>query len=138
MKHIKFTDVYPNGPTLFRYIIVEEETGDDAVMCSPVKMYCAVAMEWYQTAQGDTPEKAVQSLEHCMMGNAAIKLEHPSHEIGPAPEDYQRVATSGDIFISSHKGWNDVFGQRKWPIVARGVLDMEQSKMRLVMKGPTC
>ncbi len=108
-------------------------------MISKVKAYCAVALEWYQTGSGRTPEQALQSLEHLLLATAALKMEHPTgREPGPAPEDYQRVATSGEIFLSTHRGWNEMFGRNQWPIVRRGVIDMGKSKFRIVTKDPSC
>lgn len=132
-QRMTFMEAMPTAPTLFRYIVLEEESWTCPLMIATKKLYVAVAMEWYQTAQGETPDKAVEALEQMLMGNAAIAFEHPDHAPKPSPEDYQRVATSGDRYINSDPKWAEFLGRDHWPIVGRGTIDMAQSKMRLAL-----
>ncbi len=129
---LSFTEAFPTAPTLFRYIVLEEESWTCPLMIATRKLYVAVAMEWYQTAQGDSVEQAVQSLEMLLLGNAALRLDCPNHNPKPAPEDYQRVATSGDRYINPDPKWAEFCGTDHWPIVARGTIDMAKSEARIV------
>jgi hypothetical protein len=131
---LTFLEAMPHAPTLFRYIVLEEESYTCPLMIATRKLYVAVAMEWYQTAQGETPEKAILGLEQMLLCNAAIAWEHPGHAPRPSPEDYQRVATSGDRYTNPDPRWQAVCGTDHWPIVARGTIDMAKSEMRLVLK----
>lgn len=127
-----FHEAMPHAPTLFRYIVLEEESWTCPLMIKTKKLYVAVAMEWYQTAQGESVDDAVDGLEQMLMGNAAIAWDHPDHSPKPSPEDYQRVATSGDAYICGDQNWRQHFGEEGLPIVRRGTIDMSQSRMRLV------
>lgn len=134
-RKITFTEAAPSAPTLFRYIVLEETCWTCPLMIATKTMYVAVAMEWYSTAQGETPEQAIERLEYVLMGEAAITSEHPDRvPIIPAPEDYQRVAESGDAYVMADAKWAEAIGGNRWPIVKRGTIDMAQSKMRLVLR----
>jgi predicted RNase H-like HicB family nuclease len=116
---------------------MEETAWTCPLMIATKSMYVAVAMEWYVVAQGDTQKEATQGLEHLLMGYAAIYREHhakntPFIPPKPAPEDYQRVVTSGDHYTNPDPKWAEFCGADSWPIVGRGVIDMAQSGMRLV------
>lgn len=95
------------------------------------RMYVAVTLEWYVTAQGETIAHALHALETLFIGYAA--LQHVG-VLGMtpklAPEEYQRVATRGDWVIHAQKSWREFTGRDRTPIVHRCVLDMAESKMR--------
>lgn len=119
-----------NWPTQFRYIVLAETCSTGESERDPVTglninklrtMYVAVALEWHLIAQGSTIQEAIDVLERLFLTQAAIQLRYPdAKEPSPAPEDYQRVATSGD--------YARVGGPR---VAQRGVLDMAQSQYRL-------
>ncbi len=141
---ITFLDVAKqhNWPTQFRYIVLAETCSTDESERDPVTglnitkvktMYVAVALEWYIVAQGDTIEKAVEALKHLFMTQAAIKRQYPdSNDPRPSPEDYQRVATSGDWYICTDPKWAAVCRKRR--VAKRGIIDMAQSTCYLVPK----
>lgn len=109
-------------PSRFRVIVLREG-----------KRYSAVALEWYMVASANTPVEAVKRLEHLLFGQGMLLLEFrnsPHAGMKPAPEDYQRIATSGD-FVCTHTGWKTVFPD-SLPVVHRCVLDMNASRLRLV------
>lgn len=133
---LTFMECAPSAPTLFRYIVMEESCWTCPLMIAVKKMYVAVAMEWHQLAQGESVEDAVDSLEQLLMGNAAMMLRNPKHNPEPSPEDYQRVATSGQSYICADPKWRLHFGEAGTPIVARGVIDMAKSGMRIVPSEP--
>jgi hypothetical protein len=121
--------------TKFRVLVTEETVYTDELCIATKKMYCAVALEWYIAAQGESVQEAVDSCERLLVQQAWMLAQdwHKRFSLPePAPEDYQRCRNSGDTFICTDSQWSQVI--RPCPIVHRADIDLETSKWRIVEK----
>ncbi len=122
-------------PTLFKVVVILERIryeNPKTFQMEEQNIYASQAIEWDVCASGETIELAVRRLETLIFGHVIIMLEHPGHvPIGPAPEAWQRVATSGDWYEVLDKKWKEFFPV-PLKIVHRCVLDMSRSQLRAV------
>lgn len=95
-------------------------------------IYCGMALEWGMTGAGMTPEDALKSVEFVIFGQALLIEEFPFTGSVPkaAPEDWQRVRTSGTHLIHAEKHYRELFGEEGCRIVSRHDIDMRQTKLR--------
>lgn len=125
-------------PTSFRAIVVAETTEIEnprTFQTESRERFCAVALEWYVVGTGDTIEAALRQLELQVIATAVIHTEYPdTAPPKPAPEDYQRLATSGDRHIFVNPVWRELVGEDGLPVVHRATIDMLQSQAQVTRR----
>lgn len=122
-----------NWPGQFRVVVISEVLrweDKKTFQMQEKTVYVAIAMEWDVVVQGDTVDGAVHILEQMLFSNAVVQCEHQdSAPLKPAPEKFQRIATTGDWCIETDPEWAEIAGDRN-PVVHRTVIDMTKSQWR--------
>ena len=99
-------------------------------------IYVGQACEWDLTAQGNTLEECRENLEHVLITQNVLILDHGEKGATPseAPEYIQRVKTSGDYLIYIEPKWIELFGYDRVPIVARWNIDLSELNFKVLDK----
>lgn len=125
------------APSVFRVVVIketmhwkDEPTGRQMERYA----YVAVAMEWHLAAQGDSVAEALEHLQHVLMTQAYLVSQRPEAMPKPAPEDWQRIATSGTHHRCADQAWAQFQAPGGTPVAHRCTIDMGQSSLRLVPK----
>lgn len=122
-------------PAVFRVIVTAEETTrtDPVTFLEvPYTSYCAMALEWGVCASGKTAAEAVTNVESALFGQGLLILDFGTESCvpKPAPEDWQRVRTSGTHWVCSSNEFREFFGDHEHRIVERCDLDMRKTELR--------
>ena len=112
--------------TKFRVVVIKEG-----------KLFVAVSLEWWITAQGKTIEEARKTVEMLLVQQQwMFKKEKKNVKYGPvlsAPKEYLDVWESGTRVVCSDPAWKPYLGGNKgWPVVDRFIIDLTKTKWKIV------